>query len=122
MSNNASITSAFIDAWKRLDVEAILDFFTDDAVYINIPMQPENHGKAQIRAFIEGFIGSCSEIEFIVHKQIEGPDGTVMNERTDRLKMNGSWVELPVMGVYEFRDGKISAWRDYFDMGPFQQA
>jgi limonene-1,2-epoxide hydrolase len=45
-----------------------------------------------------------------------------MNERTDRLKMNGSWVELPVMGVYEFRDGKISAWRDYFDMGPFQQA
>ena len=23
---------------------------------------------------------------------------------------------LPVMGTFEVRDGKISAWRDYFDM------
>ena len=23
---------------------------------------------------------------------------------------------LPVMGVFEVRDGKVSAWRDYFEM------
>jgi hypothetical protein len=27
--------------------------------------------------------------------------------------------ELPVMGTFEVRDGKISAWRDYFDMNQF---
>jgi limonene-1,2-epoxide hydrolase len=26
-------------------------------------------------------------------------------------------VELPVASVFEVRDGKIAAWRDYFDMG-----
>ncbi len=35
--------------------------------------------------------------------------------------MGGKVIELPVMGVYEFVDGKISAWRDYFDMAPFTE-
>jgi len=35
--------------------------------------------------------------------------------------MGGKVIELPVMGVYEFVDGKISAWRDYFDMAPFHR-
>ncbi len=30
--------------------------------------------------------------------------------------MNGKKVELPVAGVFEVKDGKITAWRDYFDM------
>jgi limonene-1,2-epoxide hydrolase len=28
----------FCNAWARLDVNAIVDFFTEDAVYHNIPM------------------------------------------------------------------------------------
>ena len=27
----------------------------------------------------------------------------------------GEVFELPVVGVFELRDGRISAWRDYFD-------
>ena len=119
MSGNADITDGFIKAWCDRDLDAIMEHFTEDAVYINIPMEPANEGKEAIRAFIDGFIGTTTEIEFIVHNQVEGPDGIVMNERTDRLKMGEQWVELPVMGVYEFRDGKICAWRDYFDMAPF---
>ena len=25
-------------------------------------------------------------------------------------------IELPVMGTFEVKDGKIVAWRDYFDL------
>ena len=39
-----------------------------------------------------------------------------MNERTDRLNFNWKQIELPVMGIFELSDGKIKAWRDYFDM------
>ncbi len=119
MTDNSKITQAFIEAWMAMDIDAILDFFTEDAVYINIPMDPPNRGKVEIRAFIEGFIGMASEMEFIIHNQVEGENGIVMNERTDRLHIDGKWVELPVMGVFEFTDGKISAWRDYFDMAQF---
>lgn len=121
MSNNSVITKDFIAAWSEMDIDKIMNFFTEDAVYINIPMDPPNHGKAEIRTFIEGFMGMASGMEFIVHHQLEGADGMVMNERTDRLCLNDKWIELPVMGVFEFRDGKISAWRDYFDMAKFSE-
>jgi limonene-1,2-epoxide hydrolase len=51
-----------------------------------------------------------------VHHQAESPRGAVLNERTDRFKLDERWIELPVMGVFELRGGKISAWRDYFDL------
>lgn len=121
MRNNADITTGFIKAWTDLDLDAIMDHFTEDAVYTNIPMGPPNVGKTAIRVFIEGFIGSADSIEFIVHNQVEGTNGIVMNERTDKLKLDGKMVELPVMGVFEFTNGKISAWRDYFDMGAFSE-
>lgn len=44
-----------------------------------------------------------------------------MNERTDRFLLNGKWIEIGVMGVFEFKNGKIAAWRDYFDLGQFQR-
>ena len=32
---------------------------------------------------------------------------------------NGKTIALPVAGVFELRDGKIAAWRDYFDLQTF---
>lgn len=119
MPSNAQIIDGFMQAWGSLDIEAVMEHFTDDAAYANVPMGPPNLGKLAIREFIEGFLGSATEINFIVHHQIEGATGIVMNERTDILVMDGNRVELAVMGVFEFQDGKISAWRDYFDMAAF---
>jgi limonene-1,2-epoxide hydrolase len=31
----------------------------------------------------------------------------------------GKEISLPVMGTFEVVDGKIAAWRDYFDMNQF---
>ena len=39
-----------------------------------------------------------------------------MNERTDRFFINDAWLELQVMGIFELANGKITHWRDYFDM------
>lgn len=120
MASKDIITRTFIQAWNDMDLDAIMSFFTDDAVYINIPMEPANEGKPAIRAFIEGFLGTCTAMEFIIHNQVEGAGGVVMNERTDRIEMGGKWVELKVMGIFEFEGDKIKAWRDYFDMASFQ--
>ena len=53
---------------------------------------------------------------------LETGDGVVMNERTDVLRGLGKETSLPVMGVFEVVDGKIAAWRDYFDMGAITAA
>ena len=43
----------------------------------------------------------------------------VLTERTDRFGKEGNWIELPVAGVFEVIDGRITLWRDYFDMTTF---
>jgi limonene-1,2-epoxide hydrolase len=122
MADNGAIVREFIQAWERKDVEGILSFFRDDAVYTNIPMDPPNVGKAMIRATVEGFVGMAEKVQFVVHHHaVNEKTGVVMNERTDRFLINGKWIELGVMGVFEFKDGKIAAWRDYFDLGQFQR-
>ena len=119
MATNAEVINSFMAAWNAMDVDAVMDHFTDDAAYANIPMGPPHVGKEAIRAFIDGFMGTTTEINFIVHHQVDDGSGVVMNERTDKLVMDGRTVELPVMGVFELSGGKIAGWRDYFDMGAF---
>jgi limonene-1,2-epoxide hydrolase len=59
-----------------------------------------------------------SAIRFEVHRQV-ATDSIVMNERTDHLTMGERSISLPVVGVFEIENGRIRAWRDYFDMGQF---
>ena len=60
-------------------------------------------------------------IEFVVlHAAARG--NLVFTERVDRFRIAGKTVELPVAGVFEIRDGRIAAWRDYFDLGTWQRA
>jgi limonene-1,2-epoxide hydrolase len=116
MTDNASRVSAMLASWQTRDVDTILGYFTDDAIYTNVPIDPPNVGKAQIREFLNWFFGAVGELEFTIVRQNEGPDGTVMNERIDRLDFGGKVIDLPIMGVFEFRGELICAWRDYFDM------
>lgn len=119
MSNNSAIVTDFLATWSSKDVDRIMQFFTEDAVYTNIPIDPPNEGVDAIRATIEGFVGMATEIEFITHHQAENTNGVVMNERTDRFLVNDKWTEIRVMGIFELRDGKLCGWRDYFDMQQF---
>jgi len=119
MTINSALVTEFIACWREKNVDKMLDYFAEDAVYINIPIEPPNVGKAAIRAVIETFVAMAEAMEFIVHHQAETVAGLVLNERTDRFLINGKWMALPVMGIFELENGKIKAWRDYFDVGQF---
>ena len=107
----------FCEAWGRADLDEIVAFFAEDAVYHNIPLAPVV-GPAQIRATIEGFSGGVEKIEFIVDN-IAASGGIVLTERRDIFTFANGVIDLPVMGAFEVADGKITAWRDYFDMNQF---
>ena len=114
---NSDVITSFCKVWAEKDTDKIMEFFTDDAVYHNIPTDPANIGKDQIRAVIETFMaGAPDSVEFVMHHQAESANGVVMNERSDIFKIGDTTIELRVMGTFELSDGKISAWRDYFDM------
>ena len=103
------------------DPEELASYFTEDAVYHNIPMAAVQ-GREAIKEFIAGFLATFDGIDFQIHRQVS--DGrVVMNERTDVMhRKGGGEVPLPVMGVFEVVDGQIAAWRDYFDMAAITSA
>jgi limonene-1,2-epoxide hydrolase len=107
----------FCAAWADGDVGALVAFFTDDAVYHNIPIAPVT-GKDAIRTTIEGFTAGVDKIEFRVDA-IAADGDVVLTERVDVFTTPDKVIELPVMGTLETRDGKIAAWRDYFDLNQF---
>jgi limonene-1,2-epoxide hydrolase len=116
-TENQQLVEEFCAAWKARDVDAILGYFAEDAVYHNIPLEPAV-GLEAIRGVLEMFVPPADEIEFTIHLIMSAGDA-VFTERTDRFVMGGKTIELPVAGVFELRDGKIAAWRDYFDMQSF---
>jgi limonene-1,2-epoxide hydrolase len=111
------IVRRFCAAWSKINADELGEYFTDDAVYHNIPIAPVT-GRDAIKSTIAGFTGGVEKIEFQVRNIVaDGP--VVLTERVDVFVLPQGRVELPVMGAFEVRDGKIAAWRDYFDMNQF---
>ena len=102
------------------DREALRPFLADDVVYHNIPMDPVV-GIEDTVAFLAGFLAMCDRME-IETTHLAVRDGVVLTERVDTFTVAGKAAALPVMGTFEIRDGKIAAWRDYFDMAQITAA
>jgi len=120
MSDNAQIIRNFIGAWSRLDVEELLDYFTEDGTYYNMPLEPVS-GRDNVRQLITGFLSSWTATEWEILNLLADGD-VVIAERVDKTKAGDKAVDLPCTGVFEMRDGKIAVWRDYFDMGTYARA
>ncbi|MFZ5718690.1 MAG: limonene-1,2-epoxide hydrolase family protein [Pseudomonadota bacterium] len=113
------IVTAFLDAMARKDYDTGLKLVADDCEYENLPMGKVT-GPAGVRAVLEPFFGPVLENDLKVLRQAsEG--SLVFLERLDRHRLPDRWVELPVTGVFEVRDGKIAVWREYFDLQTLMQ-
>ncbi len=114
MPSAEKVVRDFCAAASTRDPEVLRGFFSEDIVYHNMPMAPAE-GLDAAMAVIEMFVSMCDELEFEVH-HLASDGTTVLTERTDRFTIKGRTAPLPVMGAFQVVDGKITAWRDYFDM------
>ena len=120
----ADVVSEFIGAIEAGQLEAALGLLTDDCEYDNVPFGPV-HGRDAVRDLLGPFIARFDEVRWIVEHQVASgtPDaGVVMNERRDRFRSGDTWAELSVAGLFVVRHGRITLWRDYFDLAQFQRA
>ena len=118
MKDPEAIVREFCAAWPERSIDKLLGYFTDDALYHNMPMAPVT-GKDGIREILNMFIPADDvEAEILL---IASRGNVVFTERIDRMTIGGKRVVLPCAGVFEIRDGKIAAWRDYFDLATWQR-
>lgn len=110
------VVEQFMAAMARLDYDAAMAFVSTDVEYTNMPDPSTTmRGPDGIRAALEPFFAPTITNEWVItNVAVNGP--VVMMERLDRHRLPGGWAELPVVGVFEVHDGKITRWRDYFDL------
>jgi limonene-1,2-epoxide hydrolase len=71
-----------------------------------------------IALFIRPGAPGTESIDFhLVNIAADGP--VVTSERVDAFKLPYGSFDLPVMGAVEVTDGRISGWRDHFEMERF---
>jgi len=106
---------AFIRAVEAHDVDAAIALTAPSISYENVPIAPIV-GHDGLRATLESFLGPAAEVDWQIGREL-AVGSVVVNERLDRFRIGDGWLELPVAGFFEVDDeGKISLWRDYFDL------
>ena len=117
--NCEKIVNDLFAAWTRLNLDEVMSYFADDAVWDNVPMAPAK-GAVAIREMTHGFMKDASAFSAKILKSVHDVN-TVFNSRLDTIVMkNGKKADVPVAGMFELNDaGKIKVWRDYFDLATF---
>ncbi|OBI60007.1 hypothetical protein A5667_00650 [Mycolicibacterium fortuitum] len=107
------VVRAEIAAWASNDVDEVMSHFAGDATFDIGPDWPKLSGREAIHEMMKAFFagGTCVDLE-VLHLAVAGD--VVLMERRDHWIVDGKQKSWPVMGAYEVRDDKITAWREYF--------
>ena len=110
----SAVVRSLITAIEHKDLAQVADLLAENISYENMPMKPI------VLKVLQGFLDPAEAVEWQVLSECERGN-TVYNERLDRFKINGGWLDLPIAGVFRVEAGKITLWRDYFDMATYTE-
>lgn len=117
MSDGLDNVRRICEGWPDLSADDWREICTPDVRYQNMPWDRViQEGPDAIHEVLSGFAENFTVEMDVTH--LGGDDTVVFSERTEHFTPRGAGGEafdLPVTGVFELRDGKVSAWRDYFD-------
>lgn len=101
---------------KARDKAAFLAFF-DPAIeyHYHVGSRPLI-GVEWVDRFITKYWRDHSKTEWVLVNWAENGDVILTEGRENYVNAAGVSISHPYMGVIEFREGKIIAWRDYFQM------
>ena len=117
--SNEQLYLGLLHAWESGGadgmIEQIRELFTDDCVW-HQPSLATTTGPDEAIAIVQTWGAAFSTFELEV-RHVASTADTVMVERVDVFKRDdgSTFLALPVVGVAEFRDGKITEWREYYD-------
>lgn len=102
------------DAWIARDADALAQLFTSDGEII-LPGQ-RWQGQATIRQQVAHFAQSYSDVKIEIRRTIvEGNQALIEWHYQDTEKATGLRNQADDAIVVDFKDGRISRWREYFD-------
>lgn len=117
--DNAHTVEVFLAALQDQDIDAAGAVLDEALVYQNVGF-PTIRGRARAIKLFRAMEGRAA-FEVKTHR-IAVNGATVLTERTDALVFGPVRLQFWVCGVFEVHNGRITLWRDYFDMFDFGKA
>lgn len=118
-AGRAHTVEVFLTALEDQDIDAAGAVLAENLIYQNVGF-PTIRGRARAMKLFRGMQGRAG-FEVKVHR-IAVNGAAVLTERTDALVFGPVRLQFWVCGVFEVHDGRITLWRDYFDMFDFGKA
>ncbi|BBY97392.1 nuclear transport factor 2 family protein [Mycolicibacterium fallax] len=108
--------------WQALsdrDWQALAGFLADDCIYLDVPVGPAAAARGpediikRLKIGLEPLAGYANFPGLMLH---DGAD--VMYEHHEEWQWaSGESALLKFVSVHQVRDGKVTLWKDYWDMG-----
>ena len=117
--DKAHVVEVLLSSLQAADADGAGAVLDDNLVYQNVGF-PTIHGRARAMKLFRAMEGRAA-FEVKTHR-IAVNGSSVLTERTDVLQFGPLRLQFWVCGVFEVHDGRITLWRDYFDMWNFTKA
>lgn len=126
MGKARDVVEAAYRAWNAADLDEMLKDLDDNAEWLS-GTRRVLRGKDQIRQAKQGYLTAFPGSQFKITNIVESGDWVVVEYKFTgthkgpfvtpggTIAATGKSVEVPIVDVYEVRNGKIVAQRGYFD-------
>lgn len=116
MSEYQKVVRTIMQAMAQRDYETFLDQLSDDIEYhFHVGTRPLI-GKEWVRKFLARYEKDNSDVTWRIETFAETGNKLLVEGYEEYVGPDGALVKHPYMGIFEFKDGKICGWRDYFQM------
>jgi steroid delta-isomerase-like uncharacterized protein len=101
--------TAYIEAWQAQDLDALMDVYTDDVVFVDETFGDYIEGKDRVRSMYSYIIKFADPDGKDVFVRFVSPDGKWAASTGEWVgtNFNGNRFDLPTALIHEYRDGKI---------------
>ncbi len=108
--------SAIITSWQSGDVDGVMQHLHPDIEWhFAAGNAAPLNGTTAIREWLNGFVKNIAETRWRVTDYASKGDTLFVEGIEDYDTAAGETILIPYAGVFEFRDGLVIGWRDYFD-------
>jgi limonene-1,2-epoxide hydrolase len=114
-NERASFVRDFYAAYSAKNAEKMAEFYAADATFVDPSFELNLQGPDQIRDLLKKALAKYQTLEFQIAHTISAGDELVV-EGTMVGKLPKNTVRVPFVSVFQFKDGKIAAQRDLFDV------
>jgi uncharacterized protein (TIGR02246 family) len=111
----SSFVRDFYAAYKAKDAEKMAKFYTADATFVDPSFELNLKGPDQIRDLLTKALAKYQTLDWEITHTISAGEDLIV-EGTMVGKLPQKTVRVPFVSVFHFKEGKISAQRDMFDV------